>query len=107
MSTTDNNAGPHSLAEGMRALRAKWGWIVAFGVFALIAGLIALGSVVMATASAVFIVGFMMLMVGVAEIVAAFNAKDWGHRLSGCCSARSMSSPASSACRTRSRRRPS
>jgi uncharacterized membrane protein HdeD (DUF308 family) len=80
MSTT-NNTGPHSLGDGIRALRAKWGWIVGFGVFAVIAGFIALGSVMMATASAVFIVGFMMLMAGVAEIVAAFNAKDWSHRL--------------------------
>lgn len=65
----------------MRALRSKWGWLVGFGVFSVIAGLIALGSVVMATASAVFIVGLMMLMAGIAEIVAAFNAKDWSHRL--------------------------
>jgi uncharacterized membrane protein HdeD (DUF308 family) len=79
--TTTDNTGPHSLGEGMRALRSKWGWIVGFGVFSLIAGAIALASTVIATASAVFIVGFMMLFAGVAEIVAAFNAKDWGHRL--------------------------
>src|SRR5436190_21813477 len=80
MSTTDKT-GPHSLGSGVRALRPKWGWIVGFGVFSLIAGVIALGSTVIATASAVYIVGFMMLFAGVAEIVAAFNAKDWGHRL--------------------------
>jgi uncharacterized membrane protein HdeD (DUF308 family) len=81
MSTTDNT-GPHSLADGMRALRAKWGWLVGFGVFSVIAGMIAMGSgVMLATATAVFIIGFMMLMAGVAEIVAAFNAKDWTHRV--------------------------
>lgn len=81
MSTT-NNPGPHSLADGMRALRAKWGWLVGFGVFSVIAGVIAMGSgVMLATATAVFIIGFMMLMAGVAEIVAAFNAKDWAHRV--------------------------
>jgi uncharacterized membrane protein HdeD (DUF308 family) len=80
MSTTDN-PGPHSLGEGIRALRAKWGWLVAFGIISMIAGVIALGSVVMATASAMVIVGFMMLMAGAAEIVAAFNAKDWSHRI--------------------------
>jgi uncharacterized membrane protein HdeD (DUF308 family) len=80
MSNADNS-GPHSLADGIRALRAKWGWIVGFGVFSVIAGFIALGSVVMATASAVFIVGLMMVMAGAAEVVAAFNAKDWQHRL--------------------------
>ncbi|TMJ32697.1 MAG: HdeD family acid-resistance protein [Alphaproteobacteria bacterium] len=79
--TTTDNTGPHSLGSGVRALRPKWGWIVGFGVFSLIAGVIALGSTVIATASAVYIVGFMMLFAGAAEIVAAFNAKDWGHRL--------------------------
>src|SRR4029077_14896334 len=79
--TTTYRTGPHRLGEGIRALRSKWGWIVGFGVFSLIAGVIALGSTVIATASAVYIVGFMMLFAGVAEVVAAFNAKDWGHRL--------------------------
>jgi len=82
MSTTNNNSGPQSLADGIRALRSKWGWIVGFGVFSVIAGFIALGSgVMLATATAVLIIGFMMLMAGVVEIVAAFNAKDWGHRI--------------------------
>jgi len=79
--TITDNTGPRSLGEGIRALRSKWGWIVAFGIVSLIAGVIALASTVMATASAVLIVGFMMLFAGAAEIVAAFNAKDWGHRL--------------------------
>jgi uncharacterized membrane protein HdeD (DUF308 family) len=80
MSTTDST-GPHTLGEGLRALRPKWGWILAFGILSLVAGVIALGSTVMATASAVLIVGFMMIFEGAAEIVAAFNAKDWSHRL--------------------------
>src|SRR4051812_39717009 len=54
--TTTDTTGPHSLGEGMRALRSKWGWIVGFGVFSMIAGVIALASTVIATASAVFIV---------------------------------------------------
>ncbi len=56
MSVSDTPKIP-TLSEAMKALHAKWGWIVAFGVIALIAGFIALGSVVMATASAVMIVG--------------------------------------------------
>ncbi len=71
-------SGTHPLAESMKSLHASSGWIVAFGVIAMIAGLIALGSVVMATASAVFIVGIMMLVAGFAEIVTAFSAKSWG-----------------------------
>jgi uncharacterized membrane protein HdeD (DUF308 family) len=78
MTATTNDPGPHSLGDSVRALRAKWGWIVALGVIFMIAGVIALGSVVMATVSAVLIVGIMMIMAGVAEIIAAFNVKDWG-----------------------------
>ena len=78
MTATVNEPGPHSLGDSLRALRAKWGWIVALGVIFMIAGVIALGSVVAATASAVLIVGIMMVMAGVAEIIAAFNVKDWG-----------------------------
>jgi uncharacterized membrane protein HdeD (DUF308 family) len=78
---TIDSTGPHTLGEAIRALRSKWGWIVGFGVFALVAGIIALASTMVATASAVFIVGLMMICAGVAEIVAALSAKDWGHRL--------------------------
>jgi uncharacterized membrane protein HdeD (DUF308 family) len=78
MTAAINEPGPHGLGDSIRALRAKWGWIVALGSIFMIAGVIALGSVVMATVSAVLIVGIMMIMAGVAEIIAAFNVKDWG-----------------------------
>jgi len=32
MTTTTSDRGPHSLGDSLRALRAKWGWIVALGV---------------------------------------------------------------------------
>jgi uncharacterized membrane protein HdeD (DUF308 family) len=78
MTVTSNTPTPHGLGEGIKALRAKWGWIVALGVVFMIAGVIALGSVMAATASAVLIVGIMMILGGVAEIFAAFSVKDWG-----------------------------
>ena len=59
-------------------LRAKWGWIVALGVVYLIAGFIALGSVMMATVASVLIVGVMMIIAGVAEVISAFQIKSWG-----------------------------
>jgi uncharacterized membrane protein HdeD (DUF308 family) len=59
-------------------LRAKWGWIVALGVIYVIAGFIALGSIVMATVASVFIVGIMMIIAGVAELINAFQIKSWG-----------------------------
>jgi uncharacterized membrane protein HdeD (DUF308 family) len=62
-------------------LRAKWGWILALGVVYVIAGLVALGSVVMATVASVLIVGVMMIVAGVAEIINAFQCKSWGRFL--------------------------
>lgn len=78
MSVTANALEPQGLSEGLKVLRAKWGWIVALGVVFMLAGVVALGSVVAATASAVMIVGIMMIMGGAAEIVAAFSVKSWG-----------------------------
>ncbi|MBM3651087.1 MAG: HdeD family acid-resistance protein [Alphaproteobacteria bacterium] len=82
MSVTSNspqpNDGRHNLGEGIRALRAKWGWIVALGVIFMVSGVIALGSVAIATASAVLIVGIMMIVGGVMEVIAAFSVKEWG-----------------------------
>jgi uncharacterized membrane protein HdeD (DUF308 family) len=62
-------------------LRAKWGWIVALGVVYLIAGVIALGSVVMATVAAVWVVGIMMIIAGVFEVLHSFQIKTWGRFL--------------------------
>src|SRR6476659_1008440 len=59
-------------------LRAKSGWIIALGVVYLIAGFIALGSVMMATVASVLIVGVMMIIAGVAEVFSAFQVKSWG-----------------------------
>jgi len=77
MSSTFSTLNP-SLGSDMAPLRAKWGWIVALGVVYLIAGFIALGSVVMATVASVFVVGVMMIVAGVAEIINAFQCKGWG-----------------------------
>ena len=63
---------------GLAPLRAKWGWIVALGVVYLVAGIIALGSVVSATVATVFVVGIMMIIAGVFEVINAFQIKTWG-----------------------------
>jgi uncharacterized membrane protein HdeD (DUF308 family) len=59
-------------------LRTKSGWIVALGIVCVIAGLIALSSVVFATRVTVFVVGIMMLISGIAEVINAFQFKSWG-----------------------------
>lgn len=65
-------------ASDIAPLRAKSGWIVALGVVYLLAGFIALGSVVTATVASVFVVGVMMIVAGVAEVFSAFQIKSWG-----------------------------
>jgi uncharacterized membrane protein HdeD (DUF308 family) len=65
-------------SSDMAPLRAKWGWIVALGVVYVVAGFVALGSVVMATVASVLVVGVMMIVAGVAELISAFQIKSWG-----------------------------
>jgi uncharacterized membrane protein HdeD (DUF308 family) len=67
-----------AMSSGVAPLRAKWGWILALGIVYLVTGIIALGSVVMATAASVFVVGIMMVVAGVAEVINAFQIKTWG-----------------------------
>jgi uncharacterized membrane protein HdeD (DUF308 family) len=69
--------GPMSDRQ-VEPLRSKSGWIVALGVVYVIAGLIALSSVVFATKVTVFVVGIMMLIAGIAEVINAFQFKSWG-----------------------------
>lgn len=71
----------HSLSEELALLRSKWGWIVALGVIYLIAGILALGSVVTATVVSVYLVGIMMMFAGVSEVAGAFLFKSWGRFL--------------------------
>jgi uncharacterized membrane protein HdeD (DUF308 family) len=76
-STSETHRSP-SLGSGIEALRAKSGWIIALGVIYVLAGLIALYSVVMATVASVFVVGVMMFIAGVSEVINAFQVKSWG-----------------------------
>ena len=70
---------PNTLHDtALEPLRAKSGWIIALGAVFVIAGIIALGSVVMAAAATVFVVGIMMVIAGVAEVINAFQIKTWG-----------------------------
>ena len=68
----------HNLGAAIHALRGKWSWIVALGVVYVIAGFVALGSVMLATVVSVTLIGFMMLLAGAFEIVSAFQMQSWG-----------------------------
>jgi uncharacterized membrane protein HdeD (DUF308 family) len=78
MTNISSALNPSRIGSDLEPLRVKWGWIVALGVVYLLAGLIALGSVVTATVVSVFIVGIMMIIAGVAEVINAFQVKSWG-----------------------------
>jgi len=78
MTSTTETSRSFDTSSALEPLRAKSGWIVALGVIYVIAGLIALGSVVAATVVSVFVVGIMMLIAGVAEVINAFQVKTWG-----------------------------
>jgi uncharacterized membrane protein HdeD (DUF308 family) len=75
MTSTTQTPQPFDDASGLAPLHAKRGWNVALGIVYLIAGLIALGSVVMATIVSVFVVGIMMLIAGVAEVFTPFRSR--------------------------------
>ena len=81
MTSTTKTPQPFASSPGLEPLRAKRGWIIALGVIYVVAGVIALGSIVMATIVSVFVVGIMMLIAGVAEVFHAFQIKTWGRFL--------------------------
>ncbi len=60
-----------------RALRSRWGWFVALGLVSILAGMIALASVVTATIASILLVGLMMIVSGVFEVIHGFQMKDW------------------------------
>jgi uncharacterized membrane protein HdeD (DUF308 family) len=78
MSNTADAPKVFDTASGLQPLRAKSGWIVTLGIVYVVAGFVALGSVVLATVATVFVVGIMMLIAGVAEVINAFQIKTWG-----------------------------
>jgi len=75
---TSVSQAPMPGGPAVQHLRSKCGWIIALGVVYVIAGLIALSSVVFATRVTVFVVGIMMLISGVSEVINAFQFKSWG-----------------------------
>lgn len=81
MSLSNGTSAGVDFAPDLAPLRAKWGWIAALGAIYLVAGVIALGSVVTATVVSVFVVGIMMIVAGVGEVIGAFQIKSWGRFL--------------------------
>ena len=62
-------------------LRANWGWFLALGLLALVAGFAALAIEGFATLVSVVTIGVLVGIVGVVEIVLGFRARGWGQAL--------------------------
>ncbi len=75
-------SGPsQGLNSAVHALRHRALWIIVFGVVVTALGLLAFNSVLRATLVSVYVVGFMMLLAGMAEVAMAYHAKSWSRFL--------------------------
>ena len=71
-------SGAPSLWSDDPAVRARWGWFVAFGVVVAALGVVALSTVVLSTVASVFLIGLCMIVAGGIEIGIGLNARRWG-----------------------------
>src|SRR5215475_1345773 len=65
------------LRHELSALRGKWFWFVILGVALVVLGIVALGSVVIASLAAAVAIGVLLLLGGAAEAVGAFWCRGW------------------------------
>ena len=70
-----------TLGTAMDKLRHRWGWFVALGALTVFFGFLALGVVVSATVTAVFIIAVFMIIKGGSEIAVGLNAQTWGREI--------------------------
>lgn len=61
----------------MEALSRNWGWLLALGILMIILGAIAVGAPVVATIAVQFMLGWLLVISGIAEAIHAFMAKGW------------------------------
>lgn len=87
MSTTYDPPSAGELRHDLAALRGNWLWFVLLGVALIVLGVVALGSVGLATLATAVVFGALLLVSGLFEIVGAFWSRRWSgfflHLLSG------------------------
>ena len=69
---------PHTLGSAIHTLRHNWGWFVGLGVLSILAGLLALGNLMVGTLVSILFIGAMMTVAGVAHVIHAFQVREWG-----------------------------
>ncbi len=70
-----------TLGTAMERLRHRWGLFVGGGILAALLGVVALGLVVTATVTTVYIVAVFMIVKGGSEISMGLNSKSWGREI--------------------------
>lgn len=70
-----------ALGSAMEKLRHRWGLFVGLGILAMVLGIVALGLVVTATVTTVYIVALFMVIKGGSEISMGLNSKTWGREI--------------------------
>jgi uncharacterized membrane protein HdeD (DUF308 family) len=87
MSTASERPLVAELRHELNALRGNWFWFVLLGIALIVLGVIALGSVVIASLATALTIGMLILLAGIAETVGAFWCRGWSgfflHLLSG------------------------
>ena len=63
---------------GESELRKKWGWFLGLGIVLIVLGTIALGASVLMTMATMVLIGWLMIIGGLAESAHAFACKKWG-----------------------------
>jgi len=91
MSTASATFRVPDLRHDLEMLRGDWGWFAALGVGLVVLGLVALGSLFVASLATSVFIGALLLIGGVAEVVGAFWCRAWSgfffHLLAGVLSA--------------------
>ncbi|MBZ8134865.1 HdeD family acid-resistance protein [Afifella sp. IM 167] len=77
MSQTHPAVAPRDQPELRSTLSQNWGWIVGFGLVALVGGFLALVAIVTATVASVYLIGVMMFVSGIAEIAQGLQSRRW------------------------------
>jgi uncharacterized membrane protein HdeD (DUF308 family) len=71
----------------IQGLKKNWGWLLALGIVSIILGILALGSAAFFTVASMIFFGWILLIIGILEIIYVFRHLHWGgfflHLLNG------------------------
>ncbi len=70
-----------ALLVARSGLERKWGWVVALGIFFLLAGFIALTDEFAATIVSIFVTGVSLIVAGIVEVITGIQIRPWSRAL--------------------------